>query len=340
MPTVHLGRTGLSVNQTGFGALPIQRVSFEETGRILNRALDAGVNFIDTARAYSDSEEKIGRAIASRRSEYILATKTRPVDAAGVAESIDASLKLLKTDYIDIFQAHNPKKLPVPGDGTGCYDGLLAAKKAGKCRFIGLTAHSYEIAIEGARSGLYDTVQYPFSMLSTGPDLAVPEVCKENNVGFIAMKAVAGGLIRNIPAAFAFMRRFAHVLPIWGIQRMEELEQFIALDKNPPAWDAAMEQAAAAELAELGASFCRGCGYCLPCPADIEIPKIARIMLFLHRAPVAGLTSPKEREGVARVQECIECGACIPRCPYGLNPQQLVKSNAEGYARFLEENGL
>lgn len=340
MLTVRLGKTGFEVNQTGFGALPIQRISFEESARILNRALDAGVNFIDTARVYTDSEEKIGRALASRRGEFILATKTRPLDRAGVAESINTSLAMLRTDYVDILQVHNPKKLPVPGDGTGCYEGLLDAKNAGKARCIGLTAHSYEVAIEGARSGLYDTVQFPFSIISSGPDLDVPAICKENNVGFIAMKAVAGGLIRNIPAAFAFMRRFDNVLPIWGVQRMEELEEFIALDKNPPRWDAAMEQAAADELAALGSSFCRGCGYCLPCPAEIDIPVVARIMLFLGRAPVAGLTSPEGKAKVARAYECIECGNCIPRCPYGLNTQALVKSNADGFFKFVEEKGL
>lgn len=340
METVTLGRTGLIVNKLGFGALPIQRVDFTESARILNRALDAGVDFIDTARGYSDSEEKIGRAIASRRKEFILATKTRPVDTAGVTASIDASLRFLQTDCVDILQVHNPKAMPRPGDGSGCYEGLVAAKRAGKARFIGLTAHLAHVAVEAARSGLYDTVQFPFSLLATEKDLEVVDVCRENGVGFIAMKALSGGLVRNIPAAFAYMNRFAHVVPIWGIQKMEELEEFIALTATPPHWDEDMEEAAKRERAELGSSFCRGCGYCLPCPAEIEIPIMARLMLFMGRAPVASLTDEKGKARAAKVYDCIECGACAPRCPYGLDPKALVRSNADRYFAFVKANGL
>ncbi len=336
MDTIRLGRTELQVTRLGFGALPIQRISLAEAERILRRAVDAGVNFIDTARAYTDSEEKIGSALGDQRHKIILATKGRAIDAKALEDSLHTSLKNLRTDYVDIFQFHNPNTVPVPDDGSGVYEAALAAKKAGKIRFLGLTAHSVDNAFQAARSGFYDTVQFPFSLLSSGRDLEVPGVCSENDIGFIAMKAVGGGLIRNIPAAFAFIRHYENVVPIWGIQRMEELEEFLALEAAPPTWDEALQRAAAIEREELGQSFCRGCGYCLPCPADIDIPFVARVMLMLRRAPASSSLLPEHKAKIDQAFSCLHCGACKPRCPYHLDTPELVRKNAEGYREYLK----
>ena len=341
MDTVRLGRTGLVVNKTGFGALPIQRVGMEEAKRILRRAIDGGINFIDTARGYTDSEEKLGAALdPAARKKLVLATKARSADTEALMQSLHASLQKLRTDYVDILQAHNPKRMPAPGDGSGFYEALLAARSEGKIRFIGLTAHSVDVAEQAVQSGLYDIVQFPFSYLSGGRDLAVPGICRDADVGFLAMKALGGGLIRNIPAAFAFLRGYDNVLPLWGIQKMEELEEFLALSAAPPVWDETMEASVAQDRRALGAAFCRGCGYCMPCAAEIEISFVARVELLLGRAPLQKVMDAEGRAKVAKAADCTQCGECRSRCPYGLDAPELVRRNAAFFHSYLRRRGM
>jgi predicted aldo/keto reductase-like oxidoreductase len=340
MQTLRLGRTNLVVGRVGFGALPIQRISFEESARILRRAVEAGVTFFDTARSYSDSEEKLGAAFPGLREKLIIASKTTGGDEEGIRKQIKISLTNLRTDYLDIYQFHNPKTVPLPGDGTGRYETMLDLKASGAIRFIGLTAHSLDRALSAVGSGLYDSVQFPFSLLSDKRELELAVKAREAGVALLGMKALGGGMIRNIPAAFAFTWRYDNLLPLWGIQRMAELEQFLALGENPPAWDDAMQQEAEAEKASLGPSYCRGCGYCLPCPAKIEIPVTARMSLLLARSPWQRWTSPEWQEKMARVDECTHCEACKSRCPYGLDPSAMVAEHWKAYKSFLKEKGL
>ncbi|SBW10160.1 conserved hypothetical protein [uncultured delta proteobacterium] len=337
MRTIRLGSTGLQVTGVSFGALPIQRISLDEAVRILRRALEAGVNFYDTAHVYSDSEEKMGVAFAGLRDNIIIATKSMSGTGAEVAKDIDTSLAKLKTDYIDVLQIHNPSTVPVPDDGTGRYEAMLAAKQAGKIRHIGLTNHRIERAEAAADSGLYEVIQYPFSLLSSLKEQDFARRCKDLDIGFIAMKALSGGLVRHIPAAYAFMRRFENVVPIWGIQRMEELEEFLALEANPPAWDATMQAQVEEERNALGKNFCRGCGYCLPCPVGIPIPMLARMRLFLERAVWRKEITPEAQAKNAKADECINCGDCASRCPYELDPAALVKENYAYYKAFVAE---
>jgi len=340
MSTLRLGKTELVVNRLAFGALPIQRVPLDEAKRILQRAYDGGINFFDTARGYTDSEEKIGAALSPVRKNIVIATKAKSDTGEGVTQLLETSLRTLKTDYVDILQIHNPKKVPAPDDGTGRYEAMLAARQAGKIRFIGLSAHALDNAVATVTSGLYDTVQFPFSLLANARELEFPGVCAAADVGFIAMKGLGGGLIRDIPAAFAFTRRFDNVLPIWGIQRMEELEQFLSLHADPPVWDKHMETVAEREKNSLGGDFCRACGYCLPCPADIEIPTVARLMLMLGRGPWQNQVTPAARAKIARAADCIQCGDCKSRCPYELDTPALVRQHWEGYQQFLKEKGI
>ena len=337
METIRLGRTGLNVTRTSFGALPIQRIDFDAAGEILRAAVGAGLNFIDTARAYSDSEDKIGYALAHRRDDFLLATKAHAQDRGGVLESIETSLTKLKTDHIDILQLHNPSPLPDPDDADSSYAGCVEAKAAGKIRFIGLTAHRLDNALAAAESGLYDTVQFPISAISTPEELKLIEVCKTHDVGLIAMKALCGGLLANIPAAFAFFRQYDNVAPIWGIQRMSELVEFIELEADPPQLDAEMMAAIEADRAELGGDFCRGCGYCLPCPADIPIHMAARMAFLLRRAPAAGFLAEPWRQKMARIDNCTECGQCRDRCPYDLDTPALLKRMYADYKTFIAE---
>ena len=337
MRTIRLGKTGLEVTGLSFGALPIQRISVEEAGRILRRAYDEGVTFFDTARGYSDSEEKIGAALSSVRHNIIIATKARPKNGADLITLIETSLSKLKTDYIDILQLHNPSVVPAPGDGSAIYETLLDAKKAGKIRHIGITNHKLGNARQAIATGLYETLQFPFSILSTADEIDLAARCKDADMGFIAMKGLCGGLLRDIPAAYTFIRRFDNVVPIWGIQKMEELEEFLALEANPPEWNEQMEAAVAQEKASLGKDFCRGCGYCLPCPANIPIPTLARMILLLGRSPWRRYLKAEEQEQMARADNCTHCGACATRCPYGLEPEQLVAENYKFFKNFFAE---
>lgn len=331
MRIIRLGGTNLEVTGVSFGALPIQRLSMDEAGRILRRAFESGINFFDTARGYSDSEEKIGAALAPVRESIIIATKTKGNNGDAVVKDLETSLDRLKTEHVDILQIHNPSTVPVPGDGTGRYEAMAKAREQGRVKFIGLTNHSLDRAVEAAESGLYDTVQYPFSILSLDKEIAFVERCRDLDVGFIAMKALSGGLVRHIPAAYAFMRRFDNVVPIWGIQKMEELEEFLALEADPPAWDRNMEAAVETEKKALGKDFCRGCGYCLPCPANVPIPTLARMILLLGRSPWQGQMTEKAQAEMARAKDCIDCGACAARCPYELNTPALVRENYAFY---------
>lgn len=336
MNTVTLGRTGLTVNKNGFGALPIQRIPKEEAVAIVRRALDGGITFFDTARLYSDSEEKLGAALAGRRGEVILATKTPATDAAGFWRDLDASLAALQTDYIDLFQFHNPAFCPKPGDGSGLYEAMLEAREQGKIRFIGLTNHRLHVAREAVESGLYDTLQFPFCYLASPDDLALVESCRQHGVGFIAMKALSGGLIQNSAAAYAFLAQFEGVLPIWGVQRMAELEEFLAYGENPPALTEELQALIERDKLQLAGDFCRGCGYCLPCPAGIEIPNAARMSLMLRRSPPASWLGEEWQAKMAKIDDCIHCNHCVNHCPYGLDTPKLLHQNYEDYKTFLK----
>lgn len=336
MPKVTLGKTGITVDKNGFGALPIQRVSFDVAKKLLRKAYEGGMTFFDTARSYSDSEEKIGYAMSDVRHHIFLASKTPSKAGDGFWKDLDTSLRMMKTDYIDIYQFHNPDFCPKPGDGTGLYEAALEAKKQGKIRFIGITNHRLHIAKEAIASGLYDTMQFPFCYLATEKDLEIVNLCKEKQMGFIAMKALSGGLITNAKAAAAFIGQYDHVLPIWGIQREKELDEFLSFVDNQPQMTEEIAALISKDKKDLSGNFCRGCGYCLPCPAQIEIPNSARMSLLLRRMPSAPYLTPEWQEKMSRIENCIHCNHCSDHCPYGLDTPKLLRENWEDYQTFLK----
>ena len=330
-----LGRTKLEVNKDAFGALPLQRASMDEAVKILRKALDNGINFFDTARGYSDSEEKIGAALSSRRGEFIIATKSHAKDSGELKKELETSLEKLKTSYIDIYQFHNPSFVPRPGDESGLYDTALEAKAQGKIRFIGISNHKLPLAKEAAESGLYDTIQYPFSYLSTEEEIGFSRLCAEKEVGFIAMKALSGGLITEIFAAHAWMSQHANVVPIWGIQKESELDELLEAAKNQSGLTAKLQERIEKDRAELGGEFCRGCGYCQPCPAEIPINMAARLSLLIKRSPTARFVAPEWQSTMARIDNCRHCGHCTSHCPYGLDTPMLLQKNYQWYKDFL-----
>lgn len=335
MRTITLGKTGITSPQNAFGALPIQRVTAEYAGMLLKKAYNAGVTFFDTARAYSNSEEKMGLALADVRDKIVIATKTAAQNADEFKRDLETSLRMLKTDYIDIYQFHNPAFCPRPGDGTGLYEAMLEARAQGKIRHIGITNHRLGVAEEAVRLGLYETLQFPFCHLATDKEIELVKLCKENNVGFIAMKALSGGLITNSAAAMAWMNEYDNVLPIWGVQRESELDEFISYFDKTPEMDCEMKQVIEKDRAELIGGFCRGCGYCMPCPAGIEINNCARMIQMIRRSPSAGWLTEANQAKMMKIKDCIGCDRCRSKCPYGLDTPELLKRNLADYEDIL-----
>ena len=335
MKQITLGSTGITVPQNAFGALPIQRVSMEMAVKLLRRAYEGGMRFFDTARAYSDSEVKVGEAFDGMREKVFIATKTGAKTPEEVRAQVETSLKNLRTDYIDIYQFHCADQCYRPGDGTGMYECMEELKKEGKIRHIGITAHKLYIAEEAVESGLYETLQYPFSYLSSEKEIALVKKCKEANMGFIAMKGLAGGLINCSEAAMAFMSQFDNALPIWGIQKEKELEEWLSYMAETPTMNEELTAYIEKEQKELTGEFCRGCGYCMPCPAGIMINQCARMSLMLRRAPSKAWLTPQMQAEMKKIEVCLHCNQCMKKCPYELNTPELLKKNYEDYKKVL-----
>ena len=335
MKKIRLGRTDLLVTKNGFGALPVQRIGTDAAIKLLRKAFDGGINYFDTARMYTDSEEKLGLALSDVRDKIIISTKTLAKKAEDFWKDLEVSLGLLKTDSIDIYQFHNPPFCPKPGDGTGLYEAMLEARDKGLIRHIGITSHKYTIAEEAVKSGLYETLQFPFSYLAGEKEESLVRLCEENDVGFICMKALAGGLITHSDVAYAFLDQYP-VAPIWGIQKESELDEFLSYNDDPPALTEERTAFIEKERAELAGEFCRGCGYCMPCPAGIEINDCARMSLLLRRSPAAGHLTEAGQARMKKIEDCINCGQCKSRCPYGLDTPALLRRNYEDYKTFLK----
>ena len=335
MENVRLGKTEITVNKNGFGALPIQRIPKDEAVRLLHKAYDGGIRFYDTARLYTDSEEKLGAAFSDRREQIFISSKTGAATAEGFWKDLETTLQNLKTDHLDIYQFHNPAFCPKPRDESGLYDAALEAKKKGMILHIGITNHRLNVAREAIGSGLYETLQFPFCYLSGEPELKLLEGCRQTDMGFLSMKALSGGLITNAAAAYAFQAQYPETLPLWGIQREEELDQFLSFVTNPPSMNEELSAVIEKDRKELLGDFCRGCGYCMPCAVGIEINNCARMSLLLRRSPSAPYLTPEWQEKMKKIEDCKHCGACKKKCPYGLDTPELLRRNYEDYKEIL-----
>ena len=337
MKQITLGSTGITAPQNGFGALPIQRDTTDVAVHLLRKAYEGGMSFFDTARFYTDSEEKIGIAFGDMgiRDKIYIASKTAAMTPEDFWRDLETSLRLMKTDYIDIYQFHNPPVVFLPGDGSGMYECMLEAKAQGKIRHIGYTSHSLENAQKCIESGMYETLQFPFSYISGRADEDLVEACAEANMGFIAMKGLAGGLITNSAAAFAFISCYDNVMPIWGIQHEHELDEILSYNDNPPTIDASLMEQIVRDCEELQGGFCRSCGYCMPCPKGIDIRQAARMMQLIRRSPHQQYLSEHWQKEMAKTEDCINCGQCVSRCPYSLPVPELLKKNYEDYKKIV-----
>lgn len=338
MKKIQIGSTGITIEKNGFGCLPIQRINKTEAVYLLQKAHAGGIDFFDTARAYSDSEEKVGEAFSGMRDKVILATKTAATTAEMFWKDLETSLRMLKTDYIDLYQFHNPAFCPKSGQENGLYDAALEAKKQGKIRHISITNHRLAVAHEAIDSGLYATLQFPFSYLSGDQEMELVEKCRRANMGYIAMKAMAGGLIQDGLTAAAWMELQDQVIPIWGVQKEQELDQFLQCVHEGAALTEQRRAVIERDRAELCGEFCRGCGYCMPCPVGISIRDCARMSLMVRRAPTQAWLTEQWQAEMHKIEQCLHCGQCAAKCPYGLNTPELLQDNYKDYWEVLKEN--
>ena len=334
MKNIVLGKTGIVTPQNAFGALPVQRVDMATAVKLLRKAYEGGMTFFDTARAYSDSEEKLGEAFDGMRDKIFIASKTQAKTPEVFWQHLETTLKNLRTDYLDIYQLHCASQCYKPGDGTGMYEAMLEAKKQGKIRHIGITAHLIGVAEEIVESGLYETLQFPFSYLANEREIALVEATEKAGMGFIAMKGLAGGLLTDSNACMAFMSQY-NALPIWGIQREEELDEWLSFFEKDAVMTDEIRAFIEEERKSLMGDFCRGCGYCMPCTVGIQINNCARMSQLIRRSPSKNFLSEEWQQNMLKIDECVDCGLCKSKCPYGLDTPNLLRKNLADYKDIL-----
>ena len=324
-----LGKTGLRVSEVGFGGIPIIRISADEAVSVLKRAYDKGVTFYDTANAYRDSEAKIGQAFENMRDKVVIATKTQKRDGKGASEHLENSLKMLRTDYIDLFQLHQVAQekdweaIISPG---GALEAVTRAKDQGKIRHLGITSHSLPMAIKLIKTGLFSTIQFPFNFIEKDAKDELHQTARKLNLGILAMKPFAGGMIDNAKIAFKFLRQYPDVLPIPGFHSIESVDEILSLyTKSNEVTDedlATMDK----YRDELGRQFCRRCEYCQPCPKGVMItPAMGYRVVSMRMSPKVAAESL--RQVMETVPQCVNCGVCITRCPYNLPIPEMIKKH-------------
>ena len=328
-----LGKTGLKISRMGFGGIPIQKIDAQGTRKLMEKLKDAGVNYIDTARGYTVSESYLGEALEGIREHFILATKSMARDKAGMAKDIDISRGNLRTDYIDLYQVHNPtvaqfEQVIAPG---GALEALLEAKEAGKIGHIGITAHSLEVFERALEQPWVETIMFPYNIVENQGEKLMKR-CTEKNIGFIDMKPLAGGAIENGTLALRYICANEDVtVVIPGMAEEREIAENIAAcsDTSPLTVE---EKAAINDVrSALGTNFCRRCNYCQPCAAGINISGVLLFEGYLSRYGLEAWARSRYATLPAKASACIGCGACESRCPYNLPIRELLKKAADKF---------
>ena len=330
-----LGKSGLKISRLGFGGIPIQRIEAGDTKPLMRQLLEAGVNYIDTARGYTVSESYLGEALEGIREHFVLATKSMARDKEGMAKDIDISLANLKTDYIDLYQIHNPTpadidKVIAPG---GALEALMEAKAAGKIGHIGITLHTYPLFEKALEMDWVETIMFPYNIVETqGEDLIAK--CTEKNIGFICMKPLAGGAIEDATLALRFIAANDNVtVVIPGMAAPEEIAQNIAAVCDTTPLSDKEKEAMEAVRASLGTHFCRRCNYCAPCTAGICIYSVFLMDGYLTRYGLADWARMRYAGMEKTASDCVDCGVCETRCPYNLPIRQMMKEVAAKFGK-------
>lgn len=337
MEKVRLGKSGLLVTRPGFGGIPIQRLPEGDAVNVVRRCLDLGINFIDTANGYSDSEVKIGKAIAGRRDGLILATKSAARDADGIRSHLELSLSNLRVESIDLYQFHNVSDSDTYDKvASSLIDVLEEEKRKGRIKHIGITSHNLEVAKRAVISGRFETLMFALNFIASEAADELLPLCRQNDVGFIAMKPMAGGMLDNATIAFKYVLQFPDVVPIVGIQHLHEIDEMMRVVNGPRE----LTEAERAEMKRirdlLGSRFCHSCDYCQPCAQGVPISMVMKVPSFLRRLSPKQFFAGRIGHEVEKASLCIRCGECEPRCPYNLPIMDLLE---EYHSLYQQEKG-
>ena len=333
MEYITLGRTGLKISRMGFGGIPIQRIDAESTRALIRQVADAGVNYIDTARGYTVSEEWLGGALEGIRDRFVLATKSMARTREAMEKDIAISLGNLRTDHVELYQIHNPSLADMDtvfGPG-GAVEALLAAKAEGKVGHIGLTAHSKEVFAAALEHEEIETIMFPYNIVETQGEELIARAA-EKGVGFIAMKPLAGGAIEDATLALRFILANPDVsVVIPGMADPAELTQNLAACEDRSALSAEETAKMDAIRKELGTNFCRRCNYCAPCTVGISIPNVFLFAGYLNRYGLGDWARSRYAGLPHKASDCVECGVCETRCPYQLPIRQMMRKAAQDF---------
>ena len=330
-----LGKTNLTISRLGFGGIPIQKIDAEGTKKLIGELISQGVNFIDTARGYTVSEEYLGYALEGVREKFVLATKSMARTKEAMARDIDISRKNLRTEYIDLYQVHNPgaKDLEQVMAPDGALEALLEAKAAGKIGHIGITLHSVELFRQALELPWVETIMFPYNIVETQAEEMIAK-CKEKNIGFIAMKPLAGGAIEDATLAMRFIcANDAVSVVIPGMAEEKELRQNLAAANDASALSAEEVTAMERVRKELGSNFCRRCGYCAPCTVGIGIPAALVAEGYALRYDLREYGEKRYEASGAPASSCVDCGLCEERCPYNLPIRQMLKRLVQTFGK-------
>ena len=322
-----LGKTGIKISRLGFGGIPIQRIDAEGTKKVIRYLHEQGVNYIDTARGYTVSEEFLGYALEGIRQDFVLATKSMARTKEAMAKDIEISLKNLRTDYIDLYQIHNPspadiEQVQAPG---GALEALMEAKAAGKIGHIGITLHPVDLFEVALNLPWVETIMFPYNIVETQAEEMIA-ACARKNIGFIAMKPLAGGAIDDATLALRFIVNNPAVsVVIPGMATIAEAEQNLSAVSNPEdLFDREVEKIQSIRDS-LGTQFCRRCNYCAPCTAGISIYSMFLMKGYHDRYNLQDWAIARYNAMEKTASDCVDCGICETRCPYNLPIRQMLK---------------
>lgn len=328
-----LGKTGLQVSRMGFGGIPIQRIDAEGTKTLMHQLKEMGVNYIDTARGYTVSEEYLGYALEGIRNDFVIATKSMARTKEAMSADIEKSLSNLRTDYIDLYQVHNPtmQQLQEVVNAGGALEALMEAKQNGKIGHIGLTAHSVEVFEKALEMDWVETIMFPYNIVENQGE-ALMKKCTEKQVGFIDMKPLAGGAIENISLALRYICANPDVsVVIPGMADYKEAEENVKACLNTQPFTQEELEEIEQIREKLGTSFCRRCNYCAPCSVGINIPGVFLFAGYLERYNLEKWAKERYHAMPVNASACIQCGDCEPRCPYHLPIREMMKKCAEEF---------